>query len=607
MHASDVSAGIGGQTGYGSNVFGNKVIMTVVKEIYSSVTFGNEKLRAVMNLPPVTQVDNEALSLALQYILENYFHLGFPTHKMMHIRAGRSVKFMEEQPAENLPPRMVSILLSPEHRSVEVNGVEGEDGKDGYSELLFNWQIQAGQVDPLGNIDLKRLNTYPNIAAERPLATIYLRTEGNPGVNSLGKRIKQRLGQSLKVRFNDITIYQKEDPEDPTKYQLVARKGGIVDYILSRKKDPRSLAKIDVLDTITINGDVDYAVGDQGSLTDKNLECTSNIVVKGNVLGVFSLQSTGFIHISGAFEGEKAVGEEIVVDVVTSGSKVVAKRDVVASNIIHAVAEGNTITLKKNANEAKLSARELIRLEQNASCLALTMHTRRLESVKNRFAGRTTIYLGEDLFGREKELLSCLRVGEEEMAKKLPELKKAASEIVNGLASIESHIRMAGALQNQEVKKCLISIKQMLVTAIQSMSGPTSEKLIPVCYTLQSLLGEKKVHESVLRKIEFFIHSLKKFNGVMEKQGNKLKSLQKDRAELAELQEETRKLQADFQRPSFIGNNVEIRVVCGDSELLFTPDKLPSQNFSVSYHLEEDAVGIRKGVLKVGAENIEKF
>ncbi len=604
---SEIATGDAGQAEGYPDIIGNKVVMALVKEIYSSVIFGKDKLKAVMNLPPVSQVDNETLSLALQCILENYFHLSFPSEKLNHIRAGRSVKFLEEQPAENLPPRRVSILLSPEHRSFEVLGVMEENGKDGYSELLFSWETQPGQVDTLGNIDLKRLNTYPNVFAEQPLATVYLRTEGKPGVNSLGKKIKQCMGQPLKVRYNEATIYQKEDAKDKSKYQLVTRKGGIVDYILSRKNDPRSLAKVDILDTITINGDVNYAIGDQGSLTNKHLECTSNIDVKGSVLGVFSLQSTGYIRISGAFEGKKAVAEEIIVDIVTSGSKVTARRDVVASNVIHGVVEGNTIILRKNANEARLVARELIRLEQNASCLGSTMSTRKLESAKNRFAGKTTVYLGEDLFSLEKELLTSLQTGDEEMAKGLPGLKEAAAGIVNSLASIESHIKLAGALQHQEVKKLLVAIKQMLVTAIQSMSTPLSEKMIPCCYRLQSLLGEKKVHESVLRKIESFIHSLKSFNQVLEIQQNKAKDLQKIRTELAALQADVQQLVVDLQHPTFLGHNAELRIVCGDSEIRFNEDTAPARHFSVTYHLEEDAVGLRKGTLKVSSEGGESF
>lgn len=607
MVDSEAAAGVEGPTGVGADVLGNKVIMTVVKEIYSTVIFGAEKLSAVMNLPPVSQVDNETLSLALQFILQNYFHLSFPAQRMMQVKAGRSVKFVEENPAEDLPPRRVSILLSPEHRSVEVNGVPPENGRDGYSELLFNWQAQAGQVDSQGNIDLKRLNTYPNVLAERSLATIYLQTEGVPGVDTLGKKIKQRPGQPLKVRYNDITVYQRQDPKDQGKYHLVSRKGGIVEYIISRKKDPGSLAKIDILDTITINGDVNYAIGDQGSLIDKNLECTSNIVVKGSVLGVFSLQSTGFINISGAFEGKKAVAEEIVVDIITSGSKVTAKRDVIASNVIHAVVEGEVITVKKNANEAKLVATDLIRLEDSAGCLALSLHSRRLESIKNRFAGRTILYLGGDLFIREKELLSSLQMDEEEVAKKLPEIKQTASDIVNSLTSIESHLKLAGALQHPEVKSLLTAIKQMLVAAIKSMSMPLNEKLIPACYTLQSLLGEKKVHESVLRKIESFVQGLKKFNELLEIQWSKVKAQQDRKDELAALQEEVQQLCADFESPSFVGNNAEVWVICGDSERRFNASTAPGRNFSVTYKHEEGAVGIRKGSLLVGTENIAIF
>ena len=596
-----------GQGGGENDIAGNKVIMAVVKEIYSSITFGSERLKAVMNLPPVSQVDNETLSLALQFILEKYFRLSFPAQEIVHVRAGRSVKFTEEEPADNLPPRRISILLSPEHRSFEVSGAAAENGRDGYSELLFSWKSQAGQVDKLGNIDLKKLNTYPNAFTDQPLATIYLRTEGKAGVNCLGKKIKQRPGQPLKVKYNEITIYQKEDPKDRDKYSLIARKGGMVEYILGRKEDPRSLMKLDILDTITINGDVDYAIGDQGSLTQKGLECTSNIIVKGNVLGVFTLQTSGYIHISGAFEGKKAVAEEIVVDTITSDSNVVARRNVVASNIIRAMVESKTIILRNNANEAKLFADDLIRLEQNASCLALTMYARKLESISNRFSGRTKLCLGDDLFSREKGLLTSLKLSDEEIVRTLPEVKEAASVVITDLADIESRINSAGALQHQDVRTCLAEIKRMLVGAIQSMAEPLNEQLIPNCHKLQGLLGDRKVHESVIRKIENFLSPLKKFGELLEGRSKQVNFHRKTKEELASLRGEARQLAADFQAPSFIGSNAEIEVVCGESEILLNAATVPSQNFSVSFHPEKDAVGIGKGTLKLDVENQGNF
>ena len=594
-------------SGSGFEPQASKVIFAIAKKIYASVSFGRNKLKAVMNLPPISQVDNETLASALQFIMEKYFRLSFPDQEMMNVRAGRSVKFTEDSPLTNLPPRHVSILLSPEHRIFEIAGVDPEDGKDGYSELLFRWQKQSGLIDSLGNIDLKKLNTYPHVLADQPLANIFLRSEGTPGVNSLGKKIKQRPGQPLKIKFDEITVYQIRDPKKPDMYQLLARKGGIVDFLLTFKENPRSLAKIEILDTITINGDVDYRVGDQGSFLNKSLQCSSNIVVKGSVFGVFSLQSTGFVHIAGAFEGKKVAAEEVVAEVVTSGSSIYAKRDVVVANVIHARVEGNTVTLKKNANESELIGHDRVRLLQKANCLGLTITTPRLESSKNRFSGRNLIHLGIDLFGRQKEILANRKLAEEELASERPELKDTAAKIVNALTSLESHLRGAGFLQKGDVKNMMAVIKKLLVAAIQNMSEQLDENLLPVCNKLQSLLAAKKVHESVLRKLEGFVATLKQFNGQLIVQQKKKYTYQNTAAEFDKLKEEVRNIGISFEKPTFHGNNAEIRVICHDQELLIDNKSMPADTFTVRYALADSATDITGGKLVIRAENPASF
>ena len=115
------------------------------------------------------------------------------------------------------------------------------------------------------------------------------------------------------------------------------------------------------------------------------------------------------------------------------------------------------------------------------------------------------------------------------------------------------------------------------------------------------------MHESVLRKIESFVSILKKFNEILGLQAEKVKSLQKSKSDLAALQEEAQQLWADFQWPTFVGNNAEIRVFCGEAELHITPDAIPAKHFAVTYQLEEGAVGLRNGTLMVVSENLENF
>ena len=158
----------------------------------------------------------------------------------MRVRIGEeAVLFKEERQDKELPPRSVAIMLASTRRHFEVSGIHPEDGRDARSELFFPWKKQAGVVDEHGNIDLKKLNVFPAIQKDKPLARIYLHTQGTPGVDALGKRIKPRAGRPMKMRYNEGVVYRRDDPQDPTCFLLVAARSGIVDFPLSRQRRSR--------------------------------------------------------------------------------------------------------------------------------------------------------------------------------------------------------------------------------------------------------------------------------------------------------------------------------------------------------------------------------
>ncbi|MEJ2691342.1 MAG: FapA family protein, partial [Deltaproteobacteria bacterium] len=299
----------------------------VVTDTLSSLHFDKEKMRAVMNLPPTNQADNERLALAIRFILRKHFSMDFPATEMERVRQSDNavIKFQEESRDRGLPARSVAIMLAPGQSHFEIKGVPPQDGHDAFSELFFSWKKQAGAIDQQGNIDLKRLNAFPTIQKDKPLASIYLQTQGTPGVDALGKSIKPHPGRPMKVNFNDEIITRRDDPEDPFCFQLVAARSGIIDFSLAKEDEPASLQHLDIVDTITINGDVNYKVGDLASLTDKDLAGTVNIVVKGNVLGILTLQSEGFVHVQGSIEGKKVIAKEVKAEAIGSNTSVLAR------------------------------------------------------------------------------------------------------------------------------------------------------------------------------------------------------------------------------------------------------------------------------------------
>ncbi|MEW6429097.1 MAG: flagellar assembly protein A [Thermodesulfobacteriota bacterium] len=578
-------------------------VLAAAKEIGDSVLFDGDKIRASFALPQGIQIDNETLALALQLLLEKECNLHFPASQMMFVRAGRDTGFVETGDGE-LPARRIAIHLSPERRLMEVEGCPPENGRDGWSELFFDWKKQAGILDERGNIDLKRLNVFPSARAGEVLAVIHRRTEGIPGVTALGKRIKQRQGQALKVKVDDKTIDRQEDGNAE---KLVARRGGIVDFRLAGRDDPALLTRLEILDTITINGNVDYHVGDQGSETDRSLACSSNIVVRGDVLGVFTLQSDGFIHVSGAIEGKKISAEEVVADIIARGCSVFAASSCVAGSIISARIRARHVILRKNANESELTGLEQISLLDGANCLGLTLHTNKLVSLKNRFAGLTTVHLGGEIFPREEELLRQRDTARQGMEKCLPAVKEAVATVAEQLTSTEQLIGKALPSRPQAVQALLTAIRQQFAAAVRHFHLPVPATLVAACRKLQTTLGDANAHESIIRKVEVVIRTLQQLEGAQAQFKVFHDSIAGAEAGLAELRDAAASLSVEMNNPRFLGPSARLVVLCGGERLELHPDNLPFGKFEICYELKGEEGGLAGGKLVVRQNFGEEF
>ncbi|MEW6428797.1 MAG: flagellar assembly protein A [Thermodesulfobacteriota bacterium] len=572
-------------------------IQAAAKPIAASVRFGEGRIRAVMNLPPPSQVDNETLALALQHILQKYFSLAFPAKEMMRVRLGEeAVSFSEEEQDPESAPRTVAIHLASTHRYIEVRGADPEDGRDACSELSFKWEKQAGVLDEHGNIDLKKLNAFPSAGRDQLLATIRFNTQGKPGIDALGKKIKPRPGRPMKLRFNEANIRRVDDPADPGGFTLRAARAGIIDFRLAQKGNPATLLALDVVDTITINGDVNYKIGDLGSLTNKDLTGAANIVVKGNVLGVFTLQSEGFIHVKGSIEGKKVMASEVVAEIIGNGTAVYGEEAVVAGTVIKASVTGRNITLRRASNESSFTARDSILLEKNCSCLALRIETHRLQAEQARFSGQNVVTLGSDLFSEEKELQARAEAIARESEVETPETRECAKNTVQHLLSLETHLGKA-AVEVSSLLQMLAVIKKHIIAALQQMDKPLDANLIQACYRLQAAMGERNVHESVLRKVETLVTALRKLDERLVEQHKRAGRMAAIRDRMRELLEEAGRLSASFARPQFTGGNSEIHLLCGEEKLVLHQGNLPAGDFVVRYVIAPEGESLAAGRL----------
>ncbi len=577
-----------------SSGYDDPLVGALARELHGALRFGADRMRAVVPLPPASKADNESLCLAIQLVLERDFKLHFPPEQMRRLRAGEPVQFVEGRRSDGLPCRRVAILLAAEFRRLEVVGVDPEDGEDGWSELRFAWQRQAGMEDERGNIDWKRLNTFPHVKAGSVLAVLHPHTAGRPGIDAGGRKVKQRVGRPLKVRWDDKSIAASETPEGLT--ELRSRTAGIVEFLLARPGDPRTLAKLAITDTITINGDVDYRIGDQGSHEQEELSCHANIVVTGDVLGIFSLQSKGFIHVRGAIEGRLVEAAEVEAGVITAHTTVRGHRSVVADNVVRGTIEGGEVVIRRNVNGAMVRASSCVRLEATTAVLGATFFTPRLIAEGARFTGRTRIVLGQDIFDQEPTAVRALAGAAAELEKGEPGLRRAVTAAAEQLTALERVVVRACSSLPPAIAQPLNRMKQAFVTGVQRPKGPFPKAFFQLCRQLQDALADQGVHPTVHGKVDVFLRSVAPLQEELCQLAQRLQQQNEAEEQLADLRRRAAALEVCCQRIQ-LGPTAEIVIEAGGTEEVLTASNLPDQDFAFAYQPPSDPHRIAGGRL----------
>ena len=567
-------------------------------ELHEAVRFADHRLRAVIALPPAGRTEAETLCLALQLVLERDFNIHFPPDQMRLVREGAPARFLEAGKRGDLPRRRVAVLPAAELRRVEIAGVEPENGMDGWSELHFAWQRRAGMEDERGNIDWKRLNTFPHVTAGALLAVLHPHTAGRPGVDAAGKRIKQRPGRPLKVKWDEKTIQARRD--EGGRLLLTARAAGIVDFQLERAGDARTLSRLAITDTITINGDVDYRIGDQGSHEREELSCHANIVVTGDVLGIFSLQSEGFIHVRGAIEGRRVEAAEVEAGVITAGTTVQGHRSVVADNVVRATVQGGEVIIRRNVNGATVIGRSAVRLGPTTAVLGATFHTPSLTAEGSRFSGRTRVILGEEFFAAEKEVIQALARARNDLDKTQAPLRRAVQNAADQLTALERVVSRSCSPMPPPLAKMLAVLKQRFVTAVRRPQGPLDDDFFLLCRRFQDALADHGVHHTVHGKVDVFLRVLGPLQERLTESGERLQAHTAARERLADLRRRAAALEFSCQEIRLTAT-AEIEIEAGGARLVLTNATLPHGPFSVVYRPPAEDDRLSGGSLEIEA------
>lgn len=174
------------------------------------------------------------------------------------------------------------------------SGKEPINGQDAIIDILLeNNQNQIPRMLEDGRVDFFDLGVVRTVRAGQHLATKTPSTEGMQGVSVSGAPLMAKPGRDKRLPVGKNTVVSEDG------LQLFADTDGHVSY------SPAD-SKINVFDVFTVNGDVDFSVG--------NINFLGNVKINGNVLPGFQIIAAGDIEVTGNVDGAvlEAAGDIVI-------------------------------------------------------------------------------------------------------------------------------------------------------------------------------------------------------------------------------------------------------------------------------------------------------
>lgn len=162
-------------------------------------------------------------------------------------------------------------------------GVRPTPGQDGY--ILHHFEAEGHNQKPLeqedGSVDFKNLLTLNNVKKGQLLAERIPPKQGIAGTTVTGEEVEARDGREARWKIGrNVVLHEEKD-------KLYAAVDGLATVT--------SKEKLNVFSIYTVEGDVDYRVG--------NIDFVGTVVIRGNVLAGFKVRAAGDIRVIGSVEG----------------------------------------------------------------------------------------------------------------------------------------------------------------------------------------------------------------------------------------------------------------------------------------------------------------
>ena len=299
------------------------------------------------------------------------------------------------------------------------NPVNGENGRTKFH-FKTDFEIKP-KILPDGSVDYRDLQLAQNVTVGQVVAERIPPTEGEPGMDIIGKEIPSKAGVPALLRAGKNTEFR-----DEKEMILVSEVDGSVKLHQGNRV---------VVDTVfRVEGDVDFSTGD--------LDVIGDVNVGGNIISGFSVKATGNVVVNGIVEDAVVeAGGDVLVrrgfvgagkGRISAGGKVVIK--FISNQTVH---DGDDIQIGEEAFHATLIAGKSIVINRGFGAL-IGGEARAGEYVEVKTSGsdqhiNTLIVVAECDDMSEK--INLLNKEISDMEKELTDVKERMMAITEGVGS----------------------------------------------------------------------------------------------------------------------------------------------------------------------------
>lgn len=539
----------GGQEGEGSGHPAVEKILESAQELRQE----GAVLKVAMDIPPPRELHPDQVVEVIGEVLERY-RISLPDDIAQRLREGDTSElvFLVAADKTGLRPRKVVICLDPEIRTLSIRGEAPLNGLDSFVEVFIDYQVKAGRVREDGSIDFREINRFPQARAGELLVRLYMPTEGVPGIDVYGEPVPPQPGRSLEIQAGEgVELREGYDQERSRKTQeFVAEKSGVVICRFDgEQRSPDRLRELSVKNRIEVIN-VDFTTGNLGSEVEE-IRCIADVVVKGDIKGLFSVIIDGNLEVYGSVEG-RLIDVSQTFSALFVKSRVRAGKAITVGSCLNAELEaGEEVVVQRECAQSRLAADRVVFHPKGAPyvlCGVATVEANETILSKVMIRNRVQVEVAPALLARR----SMLQKGVKQTTSAL---EQASAEIKDRVAALSAKLQVVEkGYSGGPVVEAVSAVRSLVAGMLKG--EVTTARVTEAAHSLHGRFGGGL--KAVVKAVEGVVALQERINRLREE-------LEEFRSQLEEVEERLQEVRVEVN--GILHGNGAVVVRMGQQEL----------------------------------------